>query len=68
MKEKSLYPSDAFGFAPNASGANFAWSLTAGLAYQLSPNLLLDINYRYVNMGTFKTGAITCNDQNSMRY
>jgi opacity protein-like surface antigen len=63
MKDKLLYPSDAFGFAPSASGSNFAWSLTAGAAYHLSSNLLIDINYRYVNMGTFKTGAITCNDQ-----
>jgi opacity protein-like surface antigen len=63
MRDKSLYPADTFGFAPNASGSNVAWSLTAGLAYQLSPNLGLDLNYRYVNMGTFRTGAMTCNDQ-----
>lgn len=63
MKATALSSADGFGFAPNASGANFAWSLTAGLAYQLSPNLVLDFNYRYVNMGTFKTGATTCIDQ-----
>jgi opacity protein-like surface antigen len=62
LRDKALFATDAFGFAPNASGANFAWSLTAGATFSLSPNLLVDISYRYVNMGSFKTGVI-CNDQ-----
>jgi opacity protein-like surface antigen len=61
MKDKALYSADAFSFAPNASGSNFAWSLTAGASYHLSANLVLDLSYRYVNMGRFKTGAIACN-------
>jgi opacity protein-like surface antigen len=60
MKTVALAPADAFSLAPNASGSNFAWSLTAGAAYHLSPNLLVDISYRYVNIGRFKTGAIAC--------
>jgi opacity protein-like surface antigen len=42
------------------SGANFAWALMAGVSYQLAPNLLLDLGYRYVNMGRINTGAINC--------
>ena len=57
MKEQTLYPAGALGFAPNASGANFAWSLTAGLAYQLSPNLLIDLN-QGTYLGTSMLGAI----------
>ena len=64
MKDRALYPADAFSFAPNASGSNFAWSLTAGASYHLSANLVLDLSYRYVNMGTYKTGAIACNALN----
>ncbi|WP_294536966.1 outer membrane beta-barrel protein [uncultured Rhodoblastus sp.] len=63
LKDISLYPGAAFGFANNNNGTNFAWALTAGVAYRLSPNLLLDVGYRYVNMGTFNTGTIACNNQ-----
>jgi opacity protein-like surface antigen len=67
VKDAALYPNfpGAFGFAPNSSGINFAWSLTGGVAYAIAPNLKFDVAYRYVNMGTFKTGAIVCNDQSN---
>lgn len=61
IRDISLYPGASSGFARNPSGTGFAWDLTAGFAYRLSPNLLIDVNYRYVNMGSFKTGAIVCN-------
>lgn len=63
FKDISLFPGAAFGFANNYNGTNFAWALTAGVAYRFSPALLLDVGYRYVNMGTFNTGGITCNNQ-----
>jgi opacity protein-like surface antigen len=63
LKDISLYPGAAFGFANNYNGTNFAWALMAGVAYRFSPTLLLDVGYRYVNMGTFNTGAIACNNQ-----
>jgi opacity protein-like surface antigen len=61
IKDNSLLPGGSFGFAPNSVGTNFAWALMAGVGYHITPNLMLDIGYRYVNMGTFNTGAITCN-------
>jgi opacity protein-like surface antigen len=30
---------------------NFAWALTAGASYDLTPNWLVDVNYRYTNVG-----------------
>jgi opacity protein-like surface antigen len=60
-RTSALYPGNSFGFAPNASATNFAWDLTAGVAYWLLPNLLIDVNYRYVSMGSFRTGSIICN-------
>jgi opacity protein-like surface antigen len=62
IQDTSLNPGGSFGFASNYNGTNFAWSLTGGVAYYLAPNLKLDVAYRYVNMGTFKTAAIACND------
>jgi opacity protein-like surface antigen len=63
LKDISLYPANAFGFAQNTTGTNFAWALMAGVAYRFSPTLMLDVGYRYVNMGTFHTGTIACNNQ-----
>jgi opacity protein-like surface antigen len=31
---------------------NFAWSLGAGLGYEISPNITLDLGYRYINAGS----------------
>lgn len=68
VKDTALYPPNAFGFAPNASGTSFAWALTAGVGYRILPNLLIDVSYRYVNMGNFKTGAIVCNSLPDCHY
>lgn len=61
LTDVSMSQPNGYGMAPNNSGTNFAWALMAGGAFQIAPNLLLDIGYRYVNMGTFNTGAIACN-------
>jgi len=60
FKDVSLYPLGGFGTAPDHTSANFAWALMAGVAYHITPNLLLDVGYRYVNMGDISTGAISC--------
>jgi opacity protein-like surface antigen len=63
IKDTALPPNaGGFGFAANRTGTNFAWSLTGGVAYSILPNLKFDVAYRYVNMGAFQTGAISCND------
>ncbi len=60
ITDNSVWPLGGFGFAANHSGTNFAWALMAGASYHITPNLLLDAGYRYVNMGTLSTGAISC--------
>jgi opacity protein-like surface antigen len=35
---------------------SFAWALMAGLAYPISPDLLIDANYRYINFGGVASG------------
>ena len=34
---------------------NFAWSLTGGVAYAVDDHLSIDVGYRYVNAGTYKS-------------
>lgn len=36
----------------------FAWSLMAGVGYQLSPNAILDLGYRYIDMGHARSGRV----------
>jgi opacity protein-like surface antigen len=48
--------SDAFG--GTASTWNFAWALHAGLAYQLSRNVTLELAYRYIDLGNARSGDV----------
>ena len=52
--------SDAFG--ATASQWNFAWALHAGLAYQLSRNVTIELAYRYISLGDAKSGDVTAFD------
>ena len=45
--------------APDASKWNFAWALHAGVAYKVTPNMTLELAYRYVDMGDGVTGGFT---------
>lgn len=42
---------------PDHALPSFAWSLTAGLSYRLREGLSLDAAYRYVDLGTAKSGT-----------
>ncbi|MBV8792079.1 MAG: porin family protein [Pseudolabrys sp.] len=44
--------------ADDTSKWNFAWALHAGLAYKVSKNFLVELSYRYVDMGDGVTGDI----------
>lgn len=41
---------------------NFAWSLTAGAAYEIIENTSLDMNYRFINLGDFGQDVSTSYD------
>lgn len=45
-------------YAGDVSKWNFAWALHAGLAYRVSPNLTMELAYRYVNLGSGTSGDI----------
>ena len=36
----------------------FAWALMAGLAFDISPDLILDVGYRYIDLGDVKSGIV----------
>jgi opacity protein-like surface antigen len=42
-----LYPAQV----SSVSHWNLSWAVMAGVAYRISPKLVLDVGYRYLNMG-----------------
>jgi opacity protein-like surface antigen len=47
------------GFGRNPSQWNFAWALYAGVAYEVTTNLKIDLSYRYLNYGSI-TDTVDC--------
>ena len=39
---------------------SLAWALHAGLGYSVTPNLKLEVAYRYLNMGNVDSGGLRC--------
>lgn len=52
--------SGGFGYAPAKDKTSFAWALHAGLGYNVTSNLKLELAYRYLNMGNAQTGVDAC--------
>jgi opacity protein-like surface antigen len=50
-----------FSVAGSRNQTNFAWQVGGGLAYNVTPNLKLEVAYRYLNLGNFTTGILACN-------
>lgn len=45
-------------YAPDHTSYSLAWALHAGLAFDITPNLKLDVGYRYLNMGKATAGDL----------
>jgi opacity protein-like surface antigen len=65
----------SFGFADSASKTTLAWALMAGVAYDVSSNLKLELGYRYLNMGDAPAmglrggnGGLLANPSSSVRF
>ena len=56
----SAQPAGGFGYATDKTQTNFAWQVGAGLAYNVTPNLKLEVGYRYLDMGKMTTNQIAC--------
>lgn len=51
--------SPSYASALTGSKWNFAWAAHAGLAYQVNPNLVLELAYSYVDLGEGRTGVLS---------
>jgi opacity protein-like surface antigen len=51
-------PTGGVAFGPTASKWNFAWALHAGVAYKATPGLVVELAYRYVDLGDAITGDL----------
>jgi opacity protein-like surface antigen len=49
----------SYASAPTGSQWNFAWAAHAGLAYNINPNLVLELAYSYVDLGQGQTGVLS---------
>jgi opacity protein-like surface antigen len=48
------------GYFSDGSRTNFAWALMAGLDFNITQNLKLELGYRYLNMGKISSGPSNC--------
>jgi opacity protein-like surface antigen len=58
-------PDGTTGTYPSGSKWNLAWALMAGASYDLTPNWSLDAGYRYLNIGSGRSGTFTTAGQTS---
>ncbi len=49
-----------YGISPARSDWSFAWALMAGADIAVSPNVSIDVGYRYANLGGVRSGPIAC--------
>ncbi len=47
---------------------SLAWQLTAGLAYQVTPNMTLEAAYRYIDLGNAASGDLVAYDGTNNEY
>jgi opacity protein-like surface antigen len=58
----------AFGTVPSLASAasaskwNFAWALHTGVAYHVTPSMVVELAYSYMNLGDGLTGALVTKD------
>jgi opacity protein-like surface antigen len=50
--------SSTLGYASDASKTNVAWALMAGVGYEVTKNVTLELGYRYLNLGRAQSGQI----------
>ena len=58
-------PNNSVFYAADGTNTNFAWAIHAGVSYDISPALSLDLAYRYADLGNAATGVVTAYDNSS---
>ncbi|KQP90988.1 MULTISPECIES: outer membrane beta-barrel protein [unclassified Methylobacterium] len=52
--------SGGYGYAKDKNTNTFAWAAMAGLGYSVTPNVKLELGYRYMNLGHVGSNPVTC--------
>jgi opacity protein-like surface antigen len=58
-------PNDSVFYGADNTEVNFAWALYAGMSYDVTDRLTLDLGYRYLDLGDTKSGRVTAYDNSS---
>lgn len=61
-------PGGAAAYAKNKSQWELAWALHAGVSYKVTPNFLIDLSYRYVNLGDASSDDMIGFDGSNLTY
>lgn len=55
-------PNNGVAFGEDNTETNFAWAIHAGLSYDVSSAVTLELGYRYLNLGDAESGTVTAYD------
>lgn len=55
-------------FSGSEDRNNFAWNIQAGLSYTMTQNWVMDLGYRYTDLGYTKSSSITDSGTSSAKY
>ena len=55
-------PNHSVFYAADHTESNFAWAVYAGLAYDVTPSVTIDLAYRYTDLGDARSGTVTAYD------
>jgi opacity protein-like surface antigen len=55
-------PNLGVAYAKDNTETNFAWAVYAGLAYDVTPSVTIDLTYRYTDLGDARAGKTTTYD------
>lgn len=58
-------PTGGVAFGEDKTTSNFAWAIHAGVAYDVTPQTVIELSYRYVDLGDAKSGTVTSYDGTS---
>lgn len=58
-------PNNSVFFGSDNTETNFAWAIHAGVSYQVTSQVALDLGYRYLNLGDASSGRVTAYDNSS---
>jgi opacity protein-like surface antigen len=64
MKDVNV-PNNSVFYAADKTATNFAWALYAGLAFEVTPQFVVDLGYRYAELGNMSSGVATAYDGSS---